>query len=1214
MSGGVLKSLMAGTVAAVGMAATGQEILREGDATYASYTPWMKARTVDANGKVVRHGDQSRFMQNRPLAIVDKKRFPLPTNDWWTHALVTEGDTGNLWPYPILARGTASGFAIKYPSYWIDNGTEMKAKTALVVSAKGTVPTKTGSVPSHLIADWHDWDVSFRCQDAFTVTLVHGSPLAWFVFDEGTVPVVSFDAPTGTDPSEEGTVPNTKVKYRLYSAESETYAVFTSGDCPHLLTVALVPDRKCLPLLAKFAMKPVTATKVNWKYDAARSTLVTTWTYDQPTLAGFLPHHYRRTKPKFDFVDGLTYATPHGKLKLAEGRSFTIEYPFMGIIPYWAAPRVGTAPSFDEKWMAETLEKYAERGTFGDDTYWGGKGLLQMGLCMMMAKELGLSDVYEEAKAKLKAVLIDWYTWTPGETKKFFSYIPRWGGIVGENTSYDSDTFNDHHFHYGYFTYASALLCFEDEDFKTRFGGMAKLLAKDYANWDRDETRFPLFRTFDPWGGHSFAGGVGDGNGNGQESSSEAMQGWAGLFLLGAALGDDAMRDAGVFGWVSEARGTAEYWFDRDRDNIDYTKYTKPYNSNYTCHGVGWWTYFSGDPVWMHSIQWMPHTPGLDYLSEDLKFAKWDFETMWKTKEITGWEKELGDASLGNVVLCYLERHDPKKAATIFEELRLANRGVAKNVDTGHITYYAIHSHLTTGDIDFSVRASSPLARTYVKDGKRTFVAYNPTDRETKVDFFAADGNVVGSVVAAPRGMSVSGRKSIPTPRNNRGEEKVSLIPPGVILSDLARGKTAVVSSEENVGTIAKHLTDGDEKTRWGSAHGDTTMTATIDLGEPVALYGIRLNWEASFAAKYVLETSKDGRSWAALGGERAGAQGEQKIELAGEKTRWVRMRALEKATQYGVSLWSFNVYGRPDSYKGSVPLGLRITAPLAVLKEGVETQLTAEGWFGGTRMGTVPVLWSSNGGKIDQNGKFTPVQSGSVPVCAEIGALRVERVFPVEESLKVQSFALEPHEVELAVGDEVKFRPEARDQFGGKMPIKGVKGKKPKLGTMKKGGVFVAEKKGQTTFEMTLGDQTAVANITVKDLSEIDLARKATVTASGYENDGLKAQNAIDGDPKTRWGSAHRDGEWIQLDLGKTYKISTVELDWENARAVDYDVLVSVDGQAWKAAAEQRGAKGGLEKHVFKPLSARYVKVLGIKRNTTYGISLFRFSVFARE
>ena len=56
---------------------------------------------------------------------------------------------------------------------------------------------------------------------------------------------------------------------------------------------------------------------------------------------------------------------------------------------------------------------------------------------------------------------------------------------------------------------------------------MLKLIAKDYANWDRTDKRFPLFRTFDPWAGHSFAGGIGDGAGNGQESSSEAMQGSA---------------------------------------------------------------------------------------------------------------------------------------------------------------------------------------------------------------------------------------------------------------------------------------------------------------------------------------------------------------------------------------------------------------------------------------------------------------------------------------------------------------------------------------------------------------------------------------------------------------------------------------------------------------------------------------------------------------
>lgn len=104
---------------------------------------------------------------------------------------------------------------------------------------------------------------------------------------------------------------------------------------------------------------------------------------------------------------------------------------------------------------------------------------------------------------------------------------------------------------------------------------------------------FPWLRTFTPWSGHSYAGGLGNtGNGNGQESTSESMQGWGGVYLLGVALGDKAMRDAGIFGWVTESKGVAEYWFDRDKENIDRTLYAKPYCSNLTAAGIGWWTWF----------------------------------------------------------------------------------------------------------------------------------------------------------------------------------------------------------------------------------------------------------------------------------------------------------------------------------------------------------------------------------------------------------------------------------------------------------------------------------------------------------------------------------------------------------------------------------------------------------------------------------------------
>ena len=979
-----------------------QEILREGDASYASYTPWSKARTFGADGKVVRRGDQSRIMQNRPIYLVDKKSFPLPTNDWWTDALVSRW-TGNLWSYPAKVVIGASGVRVAFPTYWIDNGTEVEERSAVVVGAKGAFnPDAT------LVESWHDWDVEMVLRDgakSMRTTLVHGSPFTWVEYSGVKVAV----APEN-DPGE--VVEKTAGGYVL-KVGVDYYGVWEDGRS--YVVIGLLPSRADFSRLAPYATAIIRSTRVDWKYDEKTAELTTTWNVKTEDLTGkaknpialqgFQPHHLRRTRPQFKTMDGISWLTPRGEQRIAAGNSLSIVYYFPGLLPCWAAPREGdsAASPYRADLFRRLLADYAARGNFGGDTYWGGKGLFQMAGAMMAAREIGDAATFVKARERLRAQFEDWLTWTPGEDKFYFSYIPRWGGLVGENTSYDSDAFNDHHFHYGYFTWSGALLCLVDEDFKARFGGMLKLIAKDYANWDRTDKRFPLFRTFDPWAGHSFAGGIGDGAGNGQESSSEAMQGWGGLYLLGLALGDDDMRDAGIFGYVSEARGTAEYWFDRDRKNIDYTKYTKPYNSNLTCHGVGWWTYFSGDPVWMHSIQWLPNSPALDYLSEDLKFAKWDYDTMWRTKHVSGWDGELGNASLGNVVLSYLQRSDPEQAAAIFDKLEREGRGVVKNADTGHLTYWATHSHLSWGELDFSVRADFPAARAFVKNGKRTYMAWNAGKAPRKVRFFDAKGATLFTLDAVPGVLSVSGR----------ARQSVLSLPA----------------------------------------------------------------WDAA-----------------------------------------------------------------------------------AVPKKNV---------------------------------------SAPAP----------------EEKLEVVSFSLGPKSVELAVGHSFKLTPSAKDQFGGAMPVKGVKlVRKPAFCSLKKGGLLVADSAGEGELTISLGGKEATMRVSAKPLSEIDLARGRAARASSQENAGLGAENAVDGDPKTRWGSAHKDGEWIEVDLGDVYTVTRAVLVWENARATDYDIAVSADGEKWTTAASVRGGKGGTETVELKPSAARKLRVKGLRLNTGYGISLFSLSVYGSQ
>ena len=122
--------------------------------------------------------------------------------------------------------------------------------------------------------------------------------------------------------------------------------------------------------------------------------------------------------------------------------------------------------------MKQMIADYAAKGSFGADTYWGGKGLIQMALNMAFAKELGEDELFEQCHSRLREVMENWLTYTPGEQSYFFARYDRWGALVGYDTSYDSDTFNDHHFHYGYFTYAGALLALVDSDFRAKYGDM----------------------------------------------------------------------------------------------------------------------------------------------------------------------------------------------------------------------------------------------------------------------------------------------------------------------------------------------------------------------------------------------------------------------------------------------------------------------------------------------------------------------------------------------------------------------------------------------------------------------------------------------------------------------------------------------------------------------------------------------------------------------
>ncbi|HRX87630.1 MAG TPA: glycosyl hydrolase, partial [Phycisphaerae bacterium] len=366
----------------------------------------------------------------------------------------------------------------------------------------------------------------------------------------------------------------------------------------------------------------------------------------------------------------------------------------------------------------------------------------------------------------LRGALADWFTYTPGEEARYFAAYPHWGALVGFNESYYSFEFTDHHFHYGYFAMASALLGMYDPAFLADFGPMAELVTKEYANWDRTDQRFPYLRTFDPWRGHSYAGGLSSPGGNNQESSSEAIQSWAGMFLLGSVRGDAEMTAAGAMGYAIETEAMLEYWQDLYGQTGEAGNFSPTYPKTITGilfdSGQAYATYFSGDPAWIYGIQWLPISPAMNHLVRDPDFAAAQYAAMMGERD-TWLAAETGEpntisgmgTSLGNVVLGYVQLFDPDWVAEQLDALWTAEDPIARDNYTGGITYYFAHANRLLGDIQWDERLDVPTSQVYYNRTRdeHSYVAYNPSDAH-RLATVTSNGVVLGKVHLPPRALT----------------------------------------------------------------------------------------------------------------------------------------------------------------------------------------------------------------------------------------------------------------------------------------------------------------------------------------------------------------------------------------------------------------------------------------------------------------------------
>jgi endoglucanase Acf2 len=509
-------------------------------------------------------------------------------------------------------------------------------------------------------------------------------------------------------------------------------------------SVAVLPDNSATTLakFQQYAYSFVTGTQVAWSYDKSTASVLTTYNYttvakqgsQTGTLFALYPHQWKNSS---NALLGPTYASVRGVMKLAEGTSFSTSMKFPGVLP--SLPDLGT---YNRTTLANYVnEAEAEVYDGSPDTYWFGKRLGKLATLAPIADQVGDATAATKFRDELRAGLEGWLKASDAQgalkSSQVFYYNSNWGTLFGYPDSYGSVLeLNDHHFHYGYFITAAAEIARVDKTWasNSEWGAMVRVLIRDFASSNRSDALFPFLRNFDIYAGHTWASGhakFGDGNNN--ESSSEAMNAWSGVILFAEAVGDTALRDLGIYLYTTEMHAINEYWFDVTGQNHhpNFTRATASMVWGGKTVGDGvWWT---GNPEEVHGINWLPIQAGSLYLTQFPDYTRQNYEALVAENGGANWNE------WGDIIWMYRAIQNPSDA------INQMNAGIGSIlIERGNSranTYHWVHNLNKLGTTDRAVTANHPLYAVFNKNGARTYVAYNMTGAPITVVF--SDGAAV---------------------------------------------------------------------------------------------------------------------------------------------------------------------------------------------------------------------------------------------------------------------------------------------------------------------------------------------------------------------------------------------------------------------------------------------------------------------------------------
>ena len=504
-----------------------------------------------------------------------------------------------------------------------------------------------------------------------------------------------------------------------------------------------------------YAYNFITDTCASYSYDKTTSTVTTKYEYTldkkaestkEGTVMGILPHQYK-------FMSGYTYLsntarTIRGTMKFLAGSSYETKLKYTGILPFMMSiyeSDYATLQGYVNDFMAEygPTDTAVTKEEYSVNTYDTGKKLNRAVQVMAAAEACGDTDSATKILNGIKAELADWFTWTGDDDEKYFYYYEGTGSLFGFPQSYYSvDGMQDHHFHYGYFINAAAQVVLRDPSFTDQYGNIIEELIADIATTEENnpDSKYPQLRYFSQYEGHSWASGHANfGDGNNQESSSEAVNSWAGLILYGQATHNEELTETGIYLYTTEISAATNYWFDVDGDILDasFRNGTKHPMASMVWGGkYGYETWWTAEPLQIQGINILPMTAASFYAAGDKDYILNNFETAQVNEAAyNGPDKDVN--RWNEIWSVYLSMADPEKALEYFNPDCEPEAGDSK----AH-AYHTIMAFDKAGTPDLSVTSDNPLSSVFVNsDGEKTYVVYNADTTDKTVTF--SDGTAV---------------------------------------------------------------------------------------------------------------------------------------------------------------------------------------------------------------------------------------------------------------------------------------------------------------------------------------------------------------------------------------------------------------------------------------------------------------------------------------